>query len=363
MERPLLPLEYNLKNDIVIKSRINSIYHCEIYELSNDTVLYIYRDITKDKILNKKLDKYEYIIINIWWIDYIWIIAPKFIPENILKYKKDLTELVWFEKIAWMKELKTLFTEEVINPLRHPEKYEKYKLGIPNWVLLFGPPWCWKTYITRRLAEELGFEFLEIKHSDVWSPYIHWSVGKIWDIFIEAKEKAPCIVFIDEISALVPKRENLGAHNQFKEEEVDEILMHLNDAAKNKILVVWATNFPDRIDTAVQRSWRMDRKIYIWPPDEEARVELFKMYFDWRPITKDINYNELSKLTENFVTSDIELICEDSARKAFKENESINMSIVLNIIKSFKPSIWKNELEYFQQEDKNNKKKIGFDVK
>lgn len=362
MKRPLLPVWYIIKDNILIKMRICSIYHSEIYELTNEQFLYLYLELSIWKILKQKLDKFDHIILQIGWKEYIGILASKNSTENILKYKRELTELIWFEKIAWMAWLKQLLTEEVINPFRYPEKYEKYKLGIPNWILFFGPPWCWKTYITRRLAEELWYEFLEIKHSDIWSPYIHWSVGKIAGIFQEAKKKAPCIVFIDELSALVPKRENLDSTSQYREEEIGEILMHLNDASKNKILVIWATNFPDRIDTAVQRSWRIDKKIYIWPPDEEARVELFKMYLDWRPLSTDIDFIELSKLTDNFVTSDIELIVEEVARKGFKMDKEISMSLFLGVLKDFRPSVWMNELQFFQQKDTENRKKIGFNV-
>lgn len=360
MERPILPVGYIFNEKISIKNRINSIYKCETYELLDWRFLYLFLDIKKEDILTQKLGKFENILIKAGWQEYIWIISNSNTPENIIKFRKELTELVWFEKIAWMKDLKILLINEVIEPFKYPEKFKKYKLWIPNGILFFWPPGCGKTFITRRLAEELWFEYLEIKHSDIWSPYIHWSVGKIAELFDEAKKKAPCIVFIDELSALVPKRENLDSTSLYKEEEVNEILMHLNDASSNRILVIWATNFPDRIDSAIQRSWRIDKKIYIWPPDSEARMELFKLYLNWRPVSTDINYVELSKLTENYVTSDIELIVEDSARNAFQQDSEISMSILLEIIRKFKPSIWKNELEFFQMEDDKNKRKIWF---
>jgi len=121
----------------------------------------------------------------------------------------------------------------------------------------------------------------------------------------------------------------------------------LNDASKNQILVIWATNYPDRIDSAIMRSWRMDKRIYIWPPDFDARIELFKMYLKERP-TENIDYERLSWLTENYVSSDIQVMCDNFARKALSKDMSINMLICEEVIKNFSPSISVEQLEYYQ---------------
>ena len=276
---------------------------------------------------------------------------------------------IGFESIAWMHELKELFTKEIIDPLKDPEKYKRYKLPIPNWVLFFGPPGCWKTFLSRKLAEEIWYNFYEIKHSDLATPYIHGSTWKIWEVFAMAKENSPSIVFFDELSWIVPKRENLDATSQFREEEVNEFLMQLNDASKNQILVIWATNFPDRIDTAIMRAWRMDKRIYIWAPDHQARVELFEMYLKDRPL-EDIDFNKLADLTwweevsetsiwfdtwtstkrfsERYVSSDIQVMCDEFARKALRNNSAITMDICKDVIRNFTPSVSYEDLQYFK---------------
>lgn len=346
MQKPILPIWYQIKN-LKVETRTQQLLGTEIYKLSDDSYLYLFLDIGEWDILETKSKQENLLNLGVGKKTYIWIISKEFRPDQIGKIKTDLTQTLWFDSIAWMHKLKDTLMNEVILPITEPEKYKKYKLSIPNWILLFWPPWCWKTFISRKLAEELWYHFIEIKHSDISSPYIHGTVWMIWDAFAEARKNKPCIVFIDEISGLVPKREWVGWQQFHKEEEVNELLMQLNDAWKNQVLVIWATNFPDRIDSAVLRSGRMDKRIYIWPPDNEARVQLFKMYLGWRPLW-EINYDMLAEKTENFVTADIEVICGNSARKALASNSVINDEICLEIIWSFKSSISKEDIARYE---------------
>ena len=130
------------------------------------------------------------------------------------------------DKVAGMHVLKELLRREVVAPVRNPEPFRKYGLSIPNGILLYGPPGCGKTYIARQLAEELGHYFVEIIPSELASPFIHGSVIKIRDLFDTAAEHAPAVVFIDEFEALVPSRETLGGHQEYKSSEVNEFLAH-----------------------------------------------------------------------------------------------------------------------------------------
>lgn len=225
-------------------------------------------------------------------------------------------------KVAGMDRLKTLLREEVIEPLRNPEPFRRYGLSIPNGVLLYGPPGCGKTFIAKKLAEEIDFYFLEIVPSEIASPYIHDSVIKIRDVFSRAEQNAPSLLFIDEFEAMVPSRSELGGTQQYKSEEVNEFLVHLNNSAAKRIFIIAATNEPEKIDSAIRRTGRLDKIIYVPPPDLVARLELLQMCLSGRP-HKDVNVSRFAGLLEGYSSSDIRNFVDDASRMALKAGQPI----------------------------------------
>ena len=363
MDKPLLYNWYSIWEWIEIKNRIDKLFFTEVYKLSNDKFLYLFLDIKENDILNSDIEIKKITINN---IIHIWIIVDEFNIKYLNSVKDSLISVTWFKSIAWMQELKDKLLEEIILPFKNKERFQKYKVTLPNGLLFYWPPWCWKTYISTKLAEELGWNFMEIKHSSIASPHIHGTVWKIWQVFEKAKLKSPCVLFFDEISWLVPKRENLTWDSQYKEEEINEFLINLDNASKDWILVVWATNYPNKIDSAILRTWRFDLKLYIWPPDKETRIKLFSFYLNGRPIENNINYEELAELTENYIVSDIEFIVESIAKKAALVDVIISQDLILETIKVIEKSISEQELEYFNSiyfaEKQSNKRKIWFAI-
>lgn len=333
LTKPVLYNGFEIKENLTIKNRIEKTYFTEIYELSNGKYFYLFVNLDPNDVIDRA-EKYNIVKLKNETGSYIGVIVDTHSKNQIFTIRDDLILAKGFECVAGMEELKTLLTTDVINPLRNPEKFKKFKVSIPNGIILYGPPGCGKTFIVRKLAEELGYNFFEVKHSDLSTPYIHGSVGNIGKTFAIAKQNAPAVVFFDEISGLVPDRRYLNESSSHKEEEIDEFLMQLNDAADNRILVVGATNFIDRIDPAVLRPGRFDKKIFVPKPDFEARKSLFKMGLTNRPHDKNMSLERLAELTTEFTCADIiEDVVESAARVAANlDRTSIDQGLMENEI-------------------------------
>jgi transitional endoplasmic reticulum ATPase len=252
-----------------------------------------------------------------------------------------------FDAIAGMKDLKEQLQLDVIDALNNPEEYAKYGVTIPNGMLLYGPPGCGKTFFAKHFAEEVGFNFVLATPSTLKSKYVNATQENILNMFKEAEKNAPTIIFIDEINELLPNRES-DVHEMSKS-AVNEMLAQMDRTGEKGIFIIGATNFPEMIDPAILRAGRLDKKFYLPPPDLDARKSMFEMYLNHRPLDFGIDYDMLSGLTENYVSSDIEYLVNEASRKALKLKSRINMEILESVIKSTKPSVPLSELEKYEK--------------
>jgi AAA+ superfamily predicted ATPase len=250
-------------------------------------------------------------------------------------------------QVAGMADLKEQLRHEVIGPFKDPELYRRYRVTLPNGILFYGPPGCGKTYIAQSLAEELGWSFQYCRPSDVASPYIHDTVSRIRVVFSTAIEKAPSIVFIDEFEAFVPARSALGGHQQYKAEEVNEFLANLEGCAERKVLVIAATNEPEKIDLAVRRSGRFDKLILIPPPDAEARRAMLEFHLRARPVEESLDTAGIAAVLEGYSASDIKLLVEESARMALKRTDLISTGTLLAALERVPASITTDDMQRY----------------
>lgn len=249
-----------------------------------------------------------------------------------------------FAAIAGMNQLKEQLRYDVINVIKNPDEYKKHGLGLPNGMLLYGPPGCGKTFFAERFAEETGYHFIKIIASDLASIYVHGTQEKIGKVFKEAKDKAPTILYFDELDAMVPNRDKIN--NQSQSGEVNEFLSQLDNIGNSGVFVIGSTNKPDSIDRAVLRSGRLEKWFYIPPPDFEARKAMFELYLKNRPIDFGIDYDRLAALTENYVSSDLKLIVDEASRKTIRDGiKRISMTTLKFVINNQKPTVPLSELK------------------
>jgi transitional endoplasmic reticulum ATPase len=288
--------------------------------------------------------------------------------NNEKKFHQQKAKGKGFEAIAGMSELKEQLQLDVIDALHNPEEYSKYGLTIPNGMLLYGPPGCGKTFFAKHFAEEVGFNFMLMTPSSLKSSFVNATQENIAKMFQEAEKNAPTIIFIDEINELLPNRDS-NAHEMSKS-AVNEMLAQMDRTGEKGIFIIGATNYPDQIDPAMLRAGRLDKKFYLGPPDFEARKVLFEMYLKDRPLDFGMDYKQLSSLTENYVSADIELLVNEASRMALKSKSRITMKILEEVIRQTKPSVPLQLLKKYEiikskvreEFDDNNKgsNKIGF---
>ncbi|MCE4611741.1 MAG: CDC48 family AAA ATPase, partial [Desulfurococcales archaeon] len=202
-------------------------------------------------------------------------------------------------------------------PMKHPEIFKHLGIEPPKGILLYGPPGTGKTLLAKALANEIGAYFISINGPEIMSKYYGESEQRLREIFKEAEENAPSIIFIDEIDAIAPKREEVTGE---VEKRVVAQLLTLMDGLKErgKVIVIGATNRPDAIDPALRRPGRFDREIEIRPPDKRARVEILKVHTRNMPLAEDVDLEKLAEMTHGYTGADLAALAKEAAMAALR---------------------------------------------
>jgi len=249
-------------------------------------------------------------------------------------------------EVAGMDELKSLLRADIIEPLKNKTDYEKYGISPLNGILFYGPPGCGKTFIAKQLAYELNHTFFEIKPSDIASPYVHGTQQKIGELFKQAHAKAPSVIFIDEVDAILPSRDSDNM-NQHYAAEVNEFLSQLTECSEKGILVIMASNRPGVIDNAILRTGRIDKTIHIPLPDVTTRKALLRLLLKDRPTDPLIDLDSIALLLSSYTSSDIRYIVNETAKLALLDENNINAEQLSSVIRKTKSSVDYNQIEKF----------------
>jgi transitional endoplasmic reticulum ATPase len=239
------------------------------------------------------------------------------LPEAV-EVKELKLPAVTYEDIGGLKDELQRVREMIELPLKHPELFDRLGIEPPKGVLLHGPPGTGKTLIAKAVANEADAYFTPIAGPEIMSKFYGESEARLREVFQDAEKNAPAIVFIDELDAIAPKREEVTGE---VERRVVAQLLSLMDGLKSrgKVVVIGATNRPQALDPALRRPGRFDREIVIGVPDRDGRLEILQIHTRGMPLAKDVDLNVLASVTHGFVGADLEAICKEAAMSALRK--------------------------------------------
>jgi transitional endoplasmic reticulum ATPase len=245
-------------------------------------------------------------------------------PETEIRISKtpvkihDVAPGLRYEDIGGLKDEIEAIREMIETPLKHPEVFKKLGVKPPKGVLLRGPPGTGKTLLARAVASETDAHFISLNGPEIVSKYYGQSEENLREVFKEAQEHAPSIIFIDEIDAIAPSREEV--HGEVEKRIVSQLLTLMDGlSSRGEIVVIGATNRPDALDPALRRPGRFDREIEIGVPDRNGRKEVLQIHTRGMPLLQDVNLDRLADITHGYTGADIESLCKEAAMKALKK--------------------------------------------
>jgi transitional endoplasmic reticulum ATPase len=224
---------------------------------------------------------------------------------------------VTYEDIGGLTDEIKKVREMIELPLRHPEIFEKLGIEAPKGVLLYGPPGTGKTLLAKAVANESNAHFISISGPEIMSKFYGESEARLREIFKEAREKSPSIIFVDEIDSIAPKREEVTGE---VERRVVSQMLSLMDGleARGKVIVISATNRPNAIDPALRRPGRFDREIEIKVPDKKGRKDILAIHTRNMPLHDDVNLDKMAAISHGYVGADLEYLCKEAAMKCLR---------------------------------------------
>jgi len=285
-----------------------------------------FSDYAKNRLEDKPLVKGDVVPIAMFGYAFNFIVT-QVSPHGVVRVTKDTEVLiksepvsesmvkigeVHYEDIGGLKGEIEKIREMVELPIRYPELFERLGIDPPKGVLLYGSPGTGKTLLAKAVANESDAHFIYISGPELVSKFVGESEERLREIFNEAKEKAPTIIFMDEIDAIAPKREE--ATNEVERRMVSQLLTLMDGmGSRGHVIVVGATNRPNAIDQALRRPGRFDREVEIGVPDRNARKEILQIHTRNMPLAKDVKVDDLANMTHGYTGADIAALAREAA--------------------------------------------------
>ncbi|MFQ3307903.1 MAG: transitional endoplasmic reticulum ATPase [Candidatus Nanohaloarchaea archaeon] len=273
-------------------------------------------------------------------------------PSQMREVMVEVPDTSW-EDIGGLEDTKEKLREMVEWPQKYPERFERMGITVPKGILMYGLPGTGKTLLAKAVASESNSNFISIKGPEVFSKYVGESEEAVREIFKKARQVAPCILFIDEIDSIAPRRGSRGSDSGVGDRVVNQLLTELDGIESLEgVTVIAATNRPDMIDPAIMRPGRIDRTMEVEIPDFEARKKIFEVHTEDMPLADDVDLEELAEKAKNYVGSDIESICREAGMIALRRNpdtEEVTMEDFEESIKGVKPTATEDNREQYDQ--------------
>ncbi len=272
-------------------------------------------------------------------------------PSTMREVLIEVPTVRW-DEVGGLDEVKQKLRETVEWPLSDPGSFKALGIKPPRGILLYGPPGTGKTLLAKAVATESKANFISIKGPEVLSKWVGDSEKAVREIFKKARQVAPCIIFLDEIDALAPRRSSYEG-NHVSERLVNQLLTSMDGIEDGgDIIVMGATNRPDMLDPAILRTGRFDRLIFVGPPDIRGRIEILKVHTSSMPLAVDVDLEELAATMENFTGADIEGVCREAGIIALRKDmkaKIVTASDLKKALSEARPSVNDDTIETYKR--------------
>ena len=272
-------------------------------------------------------------------------------PSAMREFFVEVPKISW-DDVGGLEDVKQKLREAVEWPLTRPEMFKRLGIQAPRGILLYGPPGTGKTLLAKAVAHESKANFISIKGPEVMSKWVGESEKAVRELFKKARQVAPTIVFLDELDAIAPRRGTYsGSH--VTDSVVNQMLTSIDGLESMEgVVIIGATNRPDIIDPGLLRPGRFDRLILTHAPDLDSRKEIFKIHTGTMPLSKDVNLDELAKITENYSGADIEALCREAAMIAVRSDsdvKTISKKHFDEALKAVRPSLTQDIIKFYKR--------------